>query len=812
MKEYRYKQILLILMLLISASIIIFDFFIEDVNDYILYGAFILIGLALSLEVGFLYFYNQRNKLNFLENRMKMWNDISYRVKKAGEVSFNEMPLGIVVFDQSLRIEWANNYAKEIFLSPLVERNIKNIDDDLTEKIMDKKNKFEVNLYGRTYSCILLRDDYILYLTDITEKIELLNKCKNNTPALGVLNLDNLEPALGALDAKERSLQVSNLIGIITEWADNLNIATKGYSDERYILIFDYDTLEQLIETNFVILDRVKEYCNKENLRITASIGIACDEIDATALMDEAYNQLELALNRGGNQAVVKKDGETIYFGAKTESFEARTPISIRFNTEELISLITESSNVFILGHKAMDADSFGAAIGMRQIVKALGREAKIIFDESFIDETVSNIYKSIKNEHIVFLNALIDPKLAHEELTDESLLIIVDVQYQSLLMDEKIYKKAKKIAIIDHHRRNTMAINDSVFLYTHPAASSVVELIIEMSEFVEEFDLSEIEATWLLVGISVDTNNFLNRTTSRTFNAVAKLQLYGADMSIVRKYLREDFQDYVKKTSILNNMEIIYGEYGVALCDDDIYQRAFLAKIADNMIGVNDIKIAFCIGKVEDDTVGISARSLGDANVQVIMERLGGGGHFNSAATQIKEITMEKAKELLIESLKLYKGENRKTMKVILIKDVKGKGKAKDVIDVPNGYANHLIRSKQAIVATPNNIKHLEYEKNIEDEKLKQHIINMEALKEKVEASPLKVVVKVGQNGKLFGSVSTKLIVDEYKKQYGFDLDKRKIMLDKDKEINALGTYKIPIQLHNKIIANMTIYVVEKE
>src|SRR5690554_1152197 len=539
MKEYRYKQFIFFSILLISILIIFYNFYISEVNEFLLYAAFALLGLSLSLEVGFLYFYNQRNRLNFLENRVKKWDDISYRVKKAGEVSFNQMPLGIVVFNQNLNIEWANNYAKEIFLSPLVDRNFENIDEELTNNILENREKFNATIYGRTFLCILLGEENILYFTDITDKLNLVNKSKNDTTAVGVLNFDNFATALSSLDAKERSQQVGNLIGIVTEWAEGFDIAIKGYSEERYILLFDYRTLIELIKTDFEILDDVKDYCAKEGLLITASIGIACMDTDALSLMDEAYEQLELALNRGGNQAVVKSFEETTYYGAKTESFEERTSISVRFRAEELSQKIIEASNVLILGHKAMDADAFGAAIGVRQIAKALGREAKIVFDENLIDETVKNIYLSIKEKHIIYLNALIDPKLALEEMTDKTLLVIVDVQYQDLLMDEKVYKKAKKIAIIDHHRRNTMAIDEYDFLYVNPNASSTSELVVEMSEYIEDFEISSIEATWLLVGISVDTNNFLNRTTSRTFYSVAKLQNYNADMGKVRKYLQ---------------------------------------------------------------------------------------------------------------------------------------------------------------------------------------------------------------------------------------------------------------------------------
>ena len=743
---------------------------------------------------------------------MGLWNSISYRIKKAGEISFNEMPIGIIVFNNSLDVDWANNFAKEIFMSPLVDRNLKNIDKNLSGKILDEEKEFTVILYGRSYACSYLTEYNLLYLTDVTEKLVVSNRYKKRMLTLGIVNLDNFEEAIGSLDARERSIHVGRLIGILNEWAEDLGIGIKAYTDERYLLILDYTTLEEVINSNFSIIDDIKDYCTKANLRISASIGIACRDISAAELMEEAYDQLDLALSRGGNQAVVKINDHIEYFGAKTESFEMRTPVNIRFKTEQLIELINDSKKVIIMTHKYMDADAFGSSIGIYNICRAVGKESKIVFDEQYVDDTVKLIYDTIKTDRIIFLNALISIRDAIHEMDNETLLIIVDVQYANLLMDEKVYKRAnpEKVAVIDHHRRNTTAI-DPEYLYAHPSASSSVELVVEMFEFLPvPIEISEIEASWMLMGIAVDTNNFVYRTSARTFIVMARLQEFGANMTTAKKYLREDFNDYVKKTSILYNMQIIDGTYGVTLCDDEIYQRAFLAKIADNMIAVKDITIAFCIGRIGDDVIGISARSLGETNVQIIMERLGGGGHFNNAAAQIKGISMEEAKELLIKTLRDNRqGEEELVMKIILTTDVKGKGKVNDVIDIPAGHANHLIRIKQAVEATPDNIKHLEYEKNIEKQKQEQKLKEMQDLKARIEATPITISLKVGNNGKLFGSVTSKHIAEEFVKQYGIEFDKRKILNDKD--IDALGTYDIPVQLHKEVTAHITLYVTEK-
>ena len=412
------------------------------------------------------------------------------------------------------------------------------------------------------------------------------------------------------MDAQERAFYISNIIGILGEWAERNRIYLRGYSEAQYLLIMDRSQLQALMDENFPILEEVKNYCIQEGLRITASIGIACEDVPADELFDLAEQQLEMAMNRGGNQCSVLVEGNVSYFGARTISIETRSPY-VR-QSETLAEMIEAAEDVYIMSHKDMDADSFGSCLAACRFAEALNREAKIVFDQNLVDETISNVYKVTRQEYVNILDSLISPNEALRKMNDESLLIIVDTQYQHLLTSEKIYKKAKKIAIIDHHRRNNDAIKNYQFLYTQSSASSTVELIVEMFQFLDkEIEISPIEATWMLMGVIVDTNNLMYRVSFRTFNVLSMLQKFGAEMPKVQRFLRENFDEYVKRMTILNNLEIIDNNYGIAICSDDIYPRAFLAKIADNIISVNNIKAAFCIGRIDENEIGISARSL---------------------------------------------------------------------------------------------------------------------------------------------------------------------------------------------------------
>lgn len=810
MKRKQHIRQILILLVFISLFFIVYSFINEKMPEVIRYIAIFV--FAVSITILHMFRLNEKNlhKLWLLENRIKNWNTISYRVKKAGETAFNRLPIGIIVYSNDQTIEWANNYAKEIFLSPLLERSIEKISPDLHKKLKIA-NEFELELYGKTFLCQVLPEDNIIYFLDKTDIKQTNNKYNSRMLAIGILELDNLHNALESYDAQERAKQISKIMGVLGEWSDKFDIYLRGYSEEKYLLVMDRSQLMRLIDDKFSIIEILRDYCIKEELRVTASIGIACADVKVSELIEVAEEQLLLATNRGGNQCVIKIDEEVKYFGAKTNSLETRSPVYVRVKTETLTDLIKESSQVFIMSHTDLDADAFGACIAAHKLVSSLNRSSKIVFDDSLTDETILNVYNIIKREYVNILDYFISPSEAIDKITEDSLLLIVDTQYQNLLLSEKLYKKAKKIAIIDHHRRNNFAINNYDFLYTQSSASSTVELIVEMYQFLDsEIYLSSVEATWMLMGVIVDTNNLMYRVTYRTFNVLSLLQKYGAEMAKVQRFLRENFDEYMKRITILNNLEIIDGKFAIAVCSDEIFPRAFLAKIADNVISVNNIQAAFCIGRIGEDEVGISARSLDEVNVQLIMEQLGGGGHFNNAATQIKNISLEDAKRLLIEKLKRMDDGGLLTMKIILTKDVKGKGKAGDIIEIPAGHANYLIKSNQAILATVDNIKQLEKqqeEKRIEEEK---HLNEMKQLKEFIDKNPVTIAVKVGKEGKLFGSVSSKQIVDEYKNQHNITIDKRKMIIDDD--ITALGTYKIPLQLHKQVTATITIYVVEKE
>jgi ribosomal protein L9 len=405
----------------------------------------------------------------------------------------------------------------------------------------------------------------------------------------------------------------------------------------------------------------------------------------------------------------------------------------------------------------------------------------------------------------------VIDPEDALEQINHDSLLILIDhhspVQSNVPILTEK----TKHIVVIDHHRRLDNSISDLLMNYVEPYASSSVELVTELLDFYrEEIDIDPFVATIMLAGMMIDTNNFSSHTGARTFEAAAKLRHLGADPSKAKLILRESLDDIKTKSNLVNRAKIVNNHFALTLLEpEDITDRVQLAKTADELLEMDNIIAAFAIGFISKETVAVSARSINNFNVQVIMEQFGGGGHMNNAAAQIKDTSPEeiasKIETIISES---YREDT--TMKVILIKDVKGKGKKGDIIEVATGYGNYLLNSKHAIQASSANMKSLNDELEKQKQEANKEYQNAIDLKKQIEESPIKLYVKLGESGKLFGSINSKQIADELKKSYGLNVDKRKI--DLTDNINSLGNYEVNIKLHKEVIAVINIQVLEQE
>jgi len=762
-------------------------------------------------------FLNKKNdaKIKNMEIRLKKWTDISYHATKAGDEAFNKLPIGIILYDEQYHINWGNDYAKDMFSSNLDDVAIEALSIDLFNKVLLDKDQVDFEYNEHSYDVVHNVENAILYFFDVTERENIKTRYNARITAIGIIEIDNLEESLKRFDMQEKSNIRGQILGEVQDWLALHNCYLQTLSGDRMVIMIDKESLTKMIDEKFSILGKVRDISQNNRLKASISMGIACFDVEYDELGLIAQTAIELAQKRGGDQVVVKLQGEKIqFFGGNTNSLEKNTLVEARMQAMSIKEAVEGSTNVIIMCHNFADCDAIGSMLGVYHMVASTGAEVKMAFDPEKADVTVKKIYSQIKADANIS-NYFVSLEEALELLKPTSLLIITDTQSPRLVMFKELLDKAKRLSIIDHHRAGDDGYKDYLSYYVESSASSTVELVSEMFMFYNSnITMTPFEASIMLAGVIVDTNNFTMRSGTRTFEAAATLKSMGADMIFVRKLLQEPLESEKILAEALMNAEV-YGErFGIVCLNEDqtIQDRTTLAKIRDKQLTIAGVEASFTIGKLDENTIGISARSLGDSiNVQIIMEQMGGGGHFNSAASQIKDSTLTAVKEQLTEILRLeYVEGGTGAMKVILVQDVKGKGKKDTIIDVANGYGNYLITNKLAVAATDENM--LAFEKQKEQEKINAENRRKVLMKfrDEIDGKVIIIPIKVGAGGKVFGTITSKLVCDEFEAQTGIHLDKRKVELAAD--INSIGIFDATVKLDAGIVAQFTIKVEEKK
>ena len=775
-----------------------------------------VVSLILSMVFIFL-FINRRNaeKMENLNIRLKKWTNISYHANKAGDEAFNKLPIGIVLYDELYQVTWANSHAKKIFNSQLNETPISSISKDLLDDVIMDKEEMLFTYENQSYDVIHNIENDILYFFEVTEREKIKSRYNARITAVGIIELDNLEESLKRFDMQEKANIRGQILGEVSDWISTYNCYLQSLSGDRMVIVMDKESLSKMMLDKFSILSKVRDISQKNRLKASISMGIACYDVDYDELGSIAQNAIELAIKRGGDQIVVNLQGEKIqFFGGSTNSLEKNTLVEARMQAMSIKDAVEGSSNVVIMCHNFADCDALGSMMAVYHMISSSGKDVKMAFDPNRADVTVKKIYDQIKKNPVIS-RYFVGLDEALDLLKPTALLIITDTQSPRLVMFKELLAKAKRLSIIDHHRAGNDGYSDYLSYYVESSASSTVELVSEMFMFYNpNITVTPFEASVMLAGIVVDTNNFTMRSGTRTFEAAATLKSMGADMIFVRKLLQEPLESEKILAEALMNAEV-YGErFGIVCLSENqkIEDRTTLAKISDKQLTIAGVDASFTIGKIDDETIGISARSLGDSiNVQLIMEQMGGGGHFNSAASQIKNITIQEVKDQLTEILRLeYVEGGTGVMKVILTQDVKGKGKKDTIIDVANGYANYLITNKLAVAATEENLINFEKQKEkerIEAENRKKLLMK---LRDEINGKLISIKIKIGAGGKNFGHITTKLVCDEFEAQTGIHLDKRKVELPGN--INSIGIFTATVKLEADIVANFEVKVEEKK
>jgi len=779
--------------------------------DLILFGALHLIVVA-AIVVGLIRRRRHVGAIRGLELKIREANLLSKRLRNSEDIALSYLPVGMVIYDENQTIVWANTAAKEYFSNILVERKLAFVHEGLNAMVQKREGKFLLDVYGKKFEFVHYPKNNCLFMFEVTEREDVKQRLRDNTDAVGVINLDNLDEATAHLDLQVKTNLQGKYLGAIDNWCRKYDAYFLNLRPEKSILFVNRKQLEAMIKDEFSILDTVSDLSNQNEVRVTMSAGIACQDMPRNQLGELAEDALKLALGRGGDQVVVNIQNQPVkFFGGKSNTVEKRTKITAKINSRVISDLIGKSEKTYIIPHKSTDIDAFGASIGILRMAIAEDKTARIVLDFDAIDQTCAKVINMLNREYVKLLDYIVDVRDALEEVGPNSLLIVVDHHSPTQTLEPKLFEKTKNIIVIDHHRRVDNLLTEVALNYVEPYASSSVELVTEMLDlYNQEIDIDAFEATVMLAGMMIDTNNFTYRTGVRTFEAAATLKRFGAEPFKARLILRESLDDIKTKSNLVNSVQIIANRYAItALPPETKTDRVQLAKTADQLLEIDNIVAAFAVGNLGGDLAGISARSIDKFNVQVVMEQFGGGGHLNNAAAQIQggviADIVAKIESILKTSIK-----EEQNMKIILVKDVKGRGKKGDVLEVANGYGNYLLTSKQAIEASTANLKSLEDERDRIEREAEAEFAAARKLKVEIEEKPIQLYVKAGESGKLFGAVNTKQISEEYKRLYNLDVDKRKILLEDN--IHSLGVYKVPVRLHKDVTAVINLQIIEEK
>lgn len=573
--------------------------------------------------------------------------NLSTTIDSSKRYAISELPIGVMLLDKNEHIEWHNHFINEKITEPIISESIHEIFPNLLNQLKNTGVKETTANHGDFKFKVTYGDDTrILYFFDITDKVETEQLYEDVKPIIGILFLDNFDEITQNMGDTQRTEINSMMSTEINKWAEENNVYIKRYQSDQYMMFFNQKILHQIEETKFNLLDNIRDKSREIKTHITLSIGIGEGTENLIDLGTLAQSSLDLALGRGGDQVAIKNmNGNIRFYGGKTDPMEKRTRVRARVISHALRDILIEGENVIIMGHKRPDMDAIGAAIGVARFAKMNNLKANIILNDYDVDDTLSRVMAEI-SEKPELDEIFVSSEEAWNMMTKKTTLVIVDTHKPEMVIDESILNKAYRKVVIDHHRRGESFIDSPLLVYMEQYASSTAELVTELLEYQPtEHKLTRLEATVMLAGIIVDTRNFTLRTGSRTFDAASFLRNHGADTILVQHFLKDDIETYIKRSEIIRTVQL--EDNGIAIAHGpvgEIIHPVIVAQAADELLGIEGVEASFVVAERKENVVGISARSLGEINVQLVMESLGGGGHLSNAATQLENVTINEA------------------------------------------------------------------------------------------------------------------------------------------------------------------------
>ena len=623
--------------------------------------------------VAYSYYANNRRKSEISETLQ----DLTLSVDTAAKSSLINSPFSLIIMESNGNVIWRSAKFISEFEGVDINQYLTNLIDDIqldikeTEKDETKEKQISrhIELNDKHYEVLgkfvhsrkydKKHDDkymMMLYFIDETEIVKLKEEYKDSKSCVTIIMIDNYEETMQQLESEEKPQVTAEIDKCIYEWTDKSNGVLIKSDRDRYVYLFEQRYFEKVKEDKFSILDKVKDIQTKENVQITLSIAVSNDGMTDKEKYKSAQAAMDVVLGRGGDQAVIRENEIYKFYGGRAQEVEKRTKVKARVVAHALENLIKDASKVMIMGHTNPDIDSMGSSMGIYRLAKSLGKKAYII------DSSETNTLQSFKNDlakEPEYEDILITKEVAEENIDKETLIVIVDTHKTTYVEAPELLKRTDKIVIIDHHRRSADYIENATLTFQEVYASSAAELVTELLQYAEvHVDLKTIEAESLYAGIMMDTKNFTFKTGVRTFEAAAYLRRCGVNIIRVKKWFQSNLETFNKIATIVKKAEIVNETIAIATYEKKDKEASLIcAKAADELLTISDITASFVMGKV-GNKICISGRSIGDINVQVILEKLGGGGHITLAGAQVEGMTMEETKQELINRINEYFSE----------------------------------------------------------------------------------------------------------------------------------------------------------
>lgn len=630
---------------------------------------FIALVIFVSLHIRFLQDFEDQTTL-----MQKNFENIEETIDSLTKQAVFKMPFPMAIINQDGEINWYNSkFIKMLEIDGEPEDNILdaissiNLNEILSAgdeplKILYRDNYYQVYVNKVKSKDSKDREMLLLYWINRTDLKEAKDTIDKEKIATILLYIDNLDEVKSSVEDSARATITGNVETEIINYFNAYEATVRKYDDDRYLIIANNENLQKIIQKKFDILDRVRDLKVQSIIPLTLSISATTDGETPLKQYEIARNTMDIALGRGGDQAVLRRGHNYEYFGGKSKAVEKTTKVKARVVGGALRSLIDDASNVVIMPHKNADMDAIGSAIGVVKLVRMRGKTAYIALNS--VNMSIRNIMARIKEEES--LNGVVRTEAELSSLIDDkTLLIVVDHHKKSISEAPDLVDQIRDRVVIDHHRRSGEFIESTELVFLEPYASSTAELVTELFTYMtDNVVLSKFEAEALLAGITVDTKNFTVQTGVRTFEAASMLRRFGADPEVVKKYFKEDYMVIKNRADIVRQSEIFMDDTIIGILEDKVDNSILIAaQAADEMLSINGMKASFVAVKISNNETHVSARSLGEISVQLIMEKLGGGGHLNQAATRI-DLSVDLAVEELKRKIKEYKDEEKESKK----------------------------------------------------------------------------------------------------------------------------------------------------